>query len=107
MATAIVAGGPRRDVLDVAGSAVRHGRRKFSEGLLAVKYRSVDKKTGHVLGGPFYYIERGMGMKWRWLAKLFAFFGMCVGLFGIERSRRSTLSPAPSPGSSTPRRTPR
>ena len=22
-------------------------------------------------------------MKWRWLAKLFAFFGMCVGLFGI------------------------
>ena len=48
-----------------------------------MKYRSVDKKTGHVLGGPFYYIERGMGMKWRWLAKLFAFFGMCVGLFGI------------------------
>ena len=48
-----------------------------------MKYRRVDKKTGHVLGGPFYYIERGMGMKWRWLAKLFAFFGMCVGLFGI------------------------
>ena len=24
-----------------------------------------------------------MGQKWRWLAKLFAFFGMCVGLFGI------------------------
>ena len=55
---------------------------KFSEGLLAVKYRTMDK-NGHVLGGPFYYIENGMGPKWKWLAKLFAFFGMCVGLFGI------------------------
>ena len=50
--------------------------------MLAVKYRSV-RKDGHVLGGPFYYIERGMGRNWRWLAKLFAFFGMCVGLMGI------------------------
>ena len=24
-----------------------------------------------------------MGKKWKWLAKIFAFFGMCVGLFGI------------------------
>ena len=55
---------------------------KFSEGLLAVKYRVVDK-DGHSLGGPFYYIEQGMGKKWKWLAKLFAFFGVCVGLFGI------------------------
>jgi AGCS family alanine or glycine:cation symporter len=56
---------------------------KYSEGMLAVKYRSHDKETGHSLGGPFYYIERGMGPKWKWLAKLFAFFGVCVGLFGI------------------------
>ena len=35
------------------------------------------------MGGPFYYIEKGMGTKWRWLAKIFAFFGVCVGLFGI------------------------
>ena len=55
---------------------------KYSEGLLAVKYRTVDE-DGHALGGPFYYIERGMGKKWKWLAKIFAFFGMCVGLFGI------------------------
>lgn len=55
---------------------------KFSEGLLAVKYRVVGK-DGHSLGGPFYYIEQGMGKKWKWLAKLFAFFGVCVGLFGI------------------------
>ncbi len=55
---------------------------KYAEGLLAIKYRTVDEK-GHVLGGPFYYIENGMGIKFRWLAKMFAFFGMGVGLFGI------------------------
>lgn len=55
---------------------------KYSEGLLAVKYRVVDEKH-HSLGGPFYYIEKGMGKKWKWLACLFAFFGVCVGLFGI------------------------
>ena len=55
---------------------------KYSEGLLAVKYRTIDE-DGHVLGGPFYYIENGMGVKFRWLAKIFAFFGAGVGLFGI------------------------
>ncbi|MDE7293604.1 MAG: sodium:alanine symporter family protein [Oscillospiraceae bacterium] len=55
---------------------------KYSEGFLAVKYRTVDS-DGHVLGGPFYYIENGMGKKWKWLAKVFAFFGACVGLMGI------------------------
>lgn len=55
---------------------------KYSEGFLAVKYRTIDSE-GHVLGGPFYYIENGMGSKWKWLANLFAFFGACVGLMGI------------------------
>lgn len=55
---------------------------KYAEGFLAVKYRKIDKE-GHVLGGPFYYIENGMGQKWKWLAKLFAFFGACAGLLGI------------------------
>ena len=55
---------------------------KYSEGFLAVRYRTIDEE-GHVLGGPFYYIENGMGHKWKWLAKVFAFFGACVGLFGI------------------------
>lgn len=55
---------------------------KYTEGFLAVKYR--DKKAdGHYLGGPFYYIEKGMGKKWKWLGKLFAFFGVCAGLMGI------------------------
>lgn len=55
---------------------------KYAEGLLAVKYRKIDE-DGHVLGGPFYYIENGMGSRWKWLAKMFAFFGACVGLMGI------------------------
>ncbi len=55
---------------------------KYTEGFLAIKYRTIDE-DGHVLGGPFYYIENGMGKKWRPLAKIFAFFGACVGLFGI------------------------
>ena len=55
---------------------------KYAECLLAVKYRTV-AEDGHIVGGPFYYIEKGMGPKWRWLAKIFAFFGVCVGLFGI------------------------
>ena len=54
----------------------------YAEGLLAVKYRVVDE-NGHTLGGPFYYIEKGMGVKWKWLAKAFAFFGICAGLMGI------------------------
>lgn len=55
---------------------------KYAEGLLAIKYRKIDR-DGHVLGGPFYYIENGMGQKWKWLGKIFAFFGICAGLFGI------------------------
>ena len=55
---------------------------KYSEGFLAVRYRTIDEE-GHVLGGPFYYIENGMGHKWKWLAKLFAIFGMLAGLLGI------------------------
>lgn len=55
---------------------------KYAEGFLAIKYRKIDE-NGRVLGGPFYYIENGMGIKFRWLGKLFAFFGAGAGLFGI------------------------
>ena len=50
--------------------------------MLAHKYREV-APDGHIIGGPFYYIEKGMGANWKWLAKVFAFFGVGVGLFGI------------------------
>ena len=81
VATAIVAGGP--GALFWMWIAAFFGMAtKYSEGLLAIKYRKIDE-NGHVLGGPFYYIENGMGKKWKWLAKLFAFFGAAAGLMGI------------------------
>lgn len=81
VATAIVAGGPGALfwmwIAAVVGTVT-----KYSECLLAVKYRVV-REDGHVIGGPFYYIEKGMGKSWKWLAKIFAFFGVGVGLMGI------------------------
>jgi len=81
VATAIVAGGPGAMfwmwIAAIVGTVT-----KYSECLLAVKYRVV-KPDGHIIGGPFYYIEKGMGKKFKWLAKIFAFFGIGVGLLGI------------------------
>lgn len=81
VATALVAGGP--GALFWMWIAAFFGMAtKYAEGVLAIKYRVIEE-DGHVLGGPFYYIERGMGVKWRWLGKIFAFFGEGVGLLGI------------------------
>lgn len=81
VATAVCAGGPGA-LFWMIVAAFFGMATKYAEGLLAVKYRVIDENN-HSLGGPFYYIEMGMGKKWKWLAKLFAFFGVCVGLFGI------------------------
>ena len=81
VATALAAGGPGA-LFWMIVAAFFGMATKYAEGLLAIKYRTVDE-DGHVLGGPFYYIENGMGKQWRWLAKLFAFFGAGVGLLGI------------------------
>ena len=81
VATAIAAGGPGAlfwmEIAALFGMAT-----KYAEGLLAIKYRVKDK-NGQMIGGPFYYIENGMGSKWKWLAKLFAIFGLLAGLMGI------------------------
>ncbi|MGC6483811.1 MAG: alanine/glycine:cation symporter family protein [Synechococcus sp.] len=54
---------------------------KYAEAVLAVHYREVDE-LGHHVGGPMYYISKGLGPKWAWLGGLFALFGMLAG-FGI------------------------
>ena len=81
VATALVTGGPGALfwmwIAALLGTAT-----KFSECMLALKYREV-AEDGHIVGGPFFYIEKGMGKNWKWLAKVFAFFGVGVGLFGI------------------------
>ena len=76
VATAVGAGCPGSLFWMVAAAFLGMAT-KYSEGLLAVKYRVV-APDGHSLGGPFYYIEQGMGKNWKWLAKLFAFFGFLV-----------------------------
>ena len=81
VATAVCLGGPGA-LFWMIVAAFFGMATKYSEGFLAIKYRQ-KKDDGHYLGGPFYYIEKGMGEKWKWLAKLFAVFGVFVGLFGI------------------------
>ena len=79
VATAVQAGGPGAIfwmwLVALLGMAT-----KYAECLLAVKYRVRDK-NGFMAGGPMYYIESGLGIKW--LAKLFALFGVMVAFFGI------------------------
>ena len=81
VATALAAGGPGA-LFWMEAAAFFGMATKYAEGLLAIRYRTIDE-DGHVLGGPFYYIENGMGKQWKWLAKIFAFFGAGVGLLGI------------------------
>ena len=54
---------------------------KYCEVVLSIKYRERDEK-GDWVGGPMYYIEKGMGKNWRWLAALFAIFAVFAS-FGI------------------------
>lgn len=44
---------------------------KYTECTLAVQYR-IQNADGSVSGGPMYYIERGLGPNWKWLAVFFA-----------------------------------
>ena len=59
---------------------------KYSEGLLAIKFRTLDDQ-GNVSGGPMYYITHGFSGKWQTIAKplayFFAFAGVLVAWLGI------------------------
>ena len=54
---------------------------KYSEVLLAVKYRERNK-YGDWVGGPMYYIKNGLGKGWKWLGAIFCVFG-ALAAFGI------------------------
>ena len=54
---------------------------KFAEVTLSIKYRQRNEK-GDWVGGPMYYIQNGLGKKWKWLASVFAVFG-ALAAFGI------------------------
>ena len=84
VATAIALGGPGAVfwcwITGIFGMAT-----KYSEGLLAVKYR-VKTSDGTMLGGPMYALENGLKMKW--LGVFFAIFGS-LAAFGIGSSTQA------------------
>lgn len=80
VATALAAGGPGA-LFWMVLSAVFGMATQYAEGFLAVKYRKKGKNGW--FGGPFCYIEYGLGEKWKWLAKTFAALGALVGILGV------------------------
>jgi len=72
VATALTLGGPGAIfwmwVTAIFGMALA-----FAESSLAIKYRETDQH-GRINGGPMYYIKKGLGKNWTWLAAIF-----CVG----------------------------
>ena len=80
VATALKAGGPGA-LFWMWISAILGMATKYAECVLAVKFRIKDDK-GQMAGGPMYYIENGLGKKFKWLAVLFAFFGTFTALLG-------------------------
>ena len=78
VATALAAGGPGA-LLWMMAAALFGMATQYAEGYLAVRYRR--RQGGKWLGGPFCYIEQGLG--WRWLAVTFAVVGAAVGLLGV------------------------
>jgi AGCS family alanine or glycine:cation symporter len=80
VATAIAIGGPGA-VFWMWVTALVGMATKYSEAVLAVRYREVDAR-GRYQGGPMYYIRNGLGENWKWLALMFAMFGT-IAAFGI------------------------
>lgn len=78
VATAVAFGGPGAVfwcwLTGVFGIAT-----KYTEGLLAIKYR-IKAPSGEMLGGPMYALERGL--KQKWLGVLFCIF-TALAAFGI------------------------
>lgn len=80
VATAISLGGPGA-VFWMIVAAFLGMATKYAEGFLAIRYRKI-REDGSTMGGPYAYIEYGMGAKWKWLAKVFAIFGILAGIMG-------------------------
>ncbi len=100
VATAIVLGGPGAVfwmwVVALVGMAT-----KFGEATLGTHFREVDSK-GRISGGVFYYIEKGLGPRWRALAVCYAFFAG-IAVFGIGNMvQANTLAGALEAGFEVP-----
>lgn len=62
---------------------------KYAEAILAVKYRTQDER-GEMAGGPMYFIEKGLGMKW--LAIAFALFGLLSTMGGGNMLQANSIA---------------
>ena len=92
VAGAIALGGPGA-VFWMWISALFGMATKYAEVLLAIRFRKRNEK-GEWVGGPMYYITRGLGEQWRWLAVLFSCFG-AIAAFGIgNMAQMNTISTA-------------
>lgn len=80
VATALSTGGPGA-LLWMLLAAVFGMATQYAEGYLAVRYRK--KADGKWFGGPFCYIELGLGKRKKWLAVLFAAIGAAAGILGV------------------------
>ena len=79
VATAILSGGPGA-LFWMWCTAMVGMATKFSEIMLAVRYREVTP-AGNFVGGAMYFIKNGLGEKWKWLGGLFAIFA-AITCFG-------------------------
>ncbi len=64
---------------------------KYAEIVLSVHYRKVNDK-GDFIGGPMYYIENGLGKKWRWLGILFSIFGAVAAIGTGNMTQINTIA---------------
>jgi AGCS family alanine or glycine:cation symporter len=64
---------------------------KFTECTLGAHFR-VKNEDGTVSGGPMYYIEKGLGPNWKWLAILFAFAASVCALLTGNAIQANTLA---------------
>jgi len=78
VATAIALGGPGA-IFWMWITALFGMATKYSEVLLAVRFRELGANGKHV-GGPMYYIKNGLHRRWHWLAIAYAAFGAIAGL---------------------------
>ncbi len=100
VATAIALGGPGAIfwmwMVALVGMAT-----KMAEATFGVKYRHIDE-DGNVSGGVFWYIEKGLGPRWRWLGVIYAFLAG-LAAFGIGNMVQSnTVAHALATGFSVP-----
>jgi len=70
---------------------------KYSEVTLAQRYREAEEKDGHawrgtVSGGPMYYIEKGLGSRWKPVAMFFAFALMCTSFLTGNAIQANTVA---------------